>query len=383
MRVSFVGIGIVSAVFALGACGGGDSDPGSSGQDPNSVPPGQDPNSNNPPPNSNNNTTQPPPDLPAPTVAEKTFERFPGASVRGKLDAQGATDVTFEFVTTPKSSRLGWIDPKKGEFLYRPGSLTATAAEEFTYVAKANGKTSAPAKVTINVKPFDFTPVMDVRGAKESWYSYNLSINFSNAGSSNCGAQQATIANGKLLERAWGTCGTYPEISISVGPGSASATLNGSGGDIRKVSIVRKQIDARLSYEENSTDCSSYNSTNNSCSAGKSENTTAAVYLGPAPTTTTAPVMEPSTFETTDSKDGKYVDGFFLVTDAEADYLTFKITAQPQNGSVTGMNELRGFLYHAKPGFTGTDTFTVVANDGVNGSGGLDSQPATITIVVK
>ncbi len=369
-------IGMFFGVVACGG-GGGDSSPGN-GTDPGTTPPGSDPSTT--PPDSDPGTNPPPPDPPPPTVSDKTFERLPGASVRGTLAAQGAANATFEIVTPPKSARVSFIDATKGEFYFRPGSLGSITSDEFTYVAKANGKTSAPAKVTINVKALDFTPVMEVRGAVEKFYSYNLSINFSNSGSSPCGPQTTSIVGGKLLERAWGSCGPYPELGITVGPARASATLNGSGGNTRKVTIARTQLDARLSYTESSTVCSSYNSTLDTCNAGKSENTTAGVYLGPAPTTTTAPVMEASTCETTA---GKSCDGYFLATDAEADYLMFNVTVQPKNGSLTMVNEMKSFMYSPKPGFTGTDTFTVVANDGVNGVGGLDSQPTTITVIVK
>ena len=365
----WVGVLLVSGLVA---CGGGDGGgtAGSSG-DPGTPPPGSAPPAGTSP----DPATTPPPDLPAPTIAAGTFDRFPGESLVGHLDAQGATDVVFEVVTAPKSGRVGWIDATKGDFLYRPSSLTSAVADEVEIVAKGNGKTSAPMKVAIGIKPLDFTKPMDVRGAVNHWYSYNLSINFNNAGSTACGDQQLTIAAGNLAQRTWG-CGTFPEIAVSVAAGGLSGAINGTGDNFRKVRVVRKQLDARLAYEEESTDCSSYNSTLKSCNAGLSENMQdARVYLGAAPTTTTPPVMKPSRCETTGQTP---CEGFLLASDAEADLLSFQVATPAANGNVTIDQTLKGFYYTAKPGFVGTDTFTITASDGPG-----TSAPATITVVVK
>jgi hypothetical protein len=317
----------------------------------------------------------PPADLPAPVAVAKTFEREPGTTVIATLEAQGATDTTFEIVTPPTKGRVAWIDAKKGELVYWPTSIASGAPDELSYVVKGNGKTSAPARVVFALKPLDFTKVLAVRGARQSWYSYNLAANFNNGGSSDCGAEQTlTIANGKLLERAW-PCGTLPEIAISIGAGSANGGTSSAGGSFRKVEIARRQLDARLEYREQSTQCSSYNSTLNTCNAGLSEDTTGRVYFGAVPATNTAPIVRPTTCETTA---GKLCDGIFAATDPEHDPLSFQIVKPPQNGQAAPNAELKTFGYMPKAGFVGTDTFDVVASDDA-----LTSAPVTITIVVK
>ncbi|MDT0644872.1 tandem-95 repeat protein [Zunongwangia sp. F363] len=64
-------------------------------------------------------------------------------------------------------------------------------------------------------------------------------------------------------------------------------------------------------------------------------------------------------------------------TDAEGDALTAEIVDQPVNGTVI-FNSDGSFTYEPDPGFSGTDTFTYVANDG-----NLDSNEATVTITVN
>ena len=316
----------------------------------------------------------PPTELPAPTAVAKTLECVPGTTVTASLETQGVADVTFEITTQPTKGTVNWIDAKKGELVYRPKALDSAVGDEFTYVVKGNGKTSAPAKVTVTSKALDFTGAIALRGASDNWYSYNLAANFNNAGTSSCGdAQQLMIVGGKLLERVW-PCGTYPEIAVGVGAGSVYGGTPSVGGSFRRVTIARRQFDARLEYREESTDCTSYNSTLKSCNAGESGDLTGRVYLGAVPTTTTAPVIRPTTCETTGDK---LCYGIFAASDTEGDVLSFEMT-KPANGQAAPNDEMKGFAYQAKPGFVGTDSFTVVVSDGI-----AKTAPTTITIVVK
>ncbi len=64
-----------------------------------------------------------------------------------------------------------------------------------------------------------------------------------------------------------------------------------------------------------------------------------------------------------------------VASDVEGSPLTFRITASPVNGTLSG--SAPNLTYTPNSGFSGTDQFSFVANDGV-----LDSQPATISIAV-
>ena len=65
-----------------------------------------------------------------------------------------------------------------------------------------------------------------------------------------------------------------------------------------------------------------------------------------------------------------------LSSDAEGDNLTFSIVSQPSNGSVS-IDTDDVFTYTPATDWSGTDTFTYQANDGV-----LDSNISTITVMV-
>ncbi|WP_164503463.1 Ig-like domain-containing protein [Pleionea sediminis] len=64
-----------------------------------------------------------------------------------------------------------------------------------------------------------------------------------------------------------------------------------------------------------------------------------------------------------------------IATDADDDPLTYRIVTPPENGTLTGDGP--DYIYTPNPGFSGTDTFTFVANDGQ-----VDSNTATATIEV-
>jgi len=70
------------------------------------------------------------------------------------------------------------------------------------------------------------------------------------------------------------------------------------------------------------------------------------------------------------------IDILLAGADVESDPLTFKITKNPVNGSTSGNPP--NVKYKPNPDFSGTDSFTFVANDGK-----ADSQTATITITIN
>ena len=63
-------------------------------------------------------------------------------------------------------------------------------------------------------------------------------------------------------------------------------------------------------------------------------------------------------------------------TDAEGDALTVTSLTQPANGS-TALNPDNTVTYTPSTGFSGTDTFTYIANDGQ-----LDSNIASVIVTV-
>ncbi|NQX61686.1 Ig-like domain-containing protein [Paenibacillus qinlingensis] len=70
------------------------------------------------------------------------------------------------------------------------------------------------------------------------------------------------------------------------------------------------------------------------------------------------------------------VSGTVSATDAEGQALTYTVVTQPTHGSVV-MQTNGGYTYTPTAGYTGSDSFTFKANDGL-----LDSDPATVTLTV-
>jgi hypothetical protein len=62
-------------------------------------------------------------------------------------------------------------------------------------------------------------------------------------------------------------------------------------------------------------------------------------------------------------------------TDADGDPLSYRVTGQPANGTLTGKAPYLKFKPAA--GFVGTTSFSFVANDG-----SVDSAPATVTVAI-
>ncbi len=87
----------------------------------------------------------------------------------------------------------------------------------------------------------------------------------------------------------------------------------------------------------------------------------------------TAPVATAQQISTTKNTD---VDITLTGTDAEGDSLTFNITQQPANGTLTGQGA--DLTYTPASGYVGADSFKFSVNDGA-----LGSTPATITITVN
>jgi VCBS repeat-containing protein len=99
--------------------------------------------------------------------------------------------------------------------------------------------------------------------------------------------------------------------------------------------------------------------------------------LGPAYTIDKTPDHAPVAANGSASgEENAVVTGALVATDADGDPLTFSRVAQASHGSVS-VNANGSFAYTPKTGFSGTDSFTFKANDGV-----LDSNIATVSLTV-
>ena len=107
---------------------------------------------------------------------------------------------------------------------------------------------------------------------------------------------------------------------------------------------------------------------------GKADSNVATITLQvlAAPKPNTPPVAQNQSLRTDKATPLLFALG---ATDAENDALTFRIVAQPKNGKLSG--SAANLTYTPNDDFSGTDTFTFVANDGK-----VDSNVATITVQV-
>ncbi|MGH9279387.1 MAG: Ig-like domain-containing protein [Acidimicrobiales bacterium] len=64
-------------------------------------------------------------------------------------------------------------------------------------------------------------------------------------------------------------------------------------------------------------------------------------------------------------------------TDPDDDPLSYSVATAPTGGAVSANGANGGFTYTPKAGFSGTDTFTVAANDG---KGGVATATNTVTV---
>ncbi|HEX7862369.1 MAG TPA: Ig-like domain-containing protein [Verrucomicrobiae bacterium] len=89
------------------------------------------------------------------------------------------------------------------------------------------------------------------------------------------------------------------------------------------------------------------------------------------------PLNDPPTADNISLEVNKNSNGTALYTghDPENAPLNFRITVPPQHGEVWNYPNLG--IYYPKPGFSGTDSFSYVANDGK-----LDSAPAVVSITI-
>jgi PKD repeat protein len=109
-------------------------------------------------------------------------------------------------------------------------------------------------------------------------------------------------------------------------------------------------------------------------SDGKLESNTATVNINVVPMND-APVALDQSVSTTV---GKPVDIVLAATDADGDAVSYSIVDLPPNGSVLSDDGDRYVTYSPNDGFSGEDTFTFVATDGL-----ADSNTATVTVDVS
>jgi VCBS repeat-containing protein len=230
-----------------------------------------------------------------------------------------------------------------GSFTYTP-TTGYTGTDNFTY-AISDGAESTDATVTLTIHADSSRPTA---GSATYTVQHDQTLT-------------ETAANG-VLAHASDSDGDPLTASEVSGPSNGTLTLNADGSFT---------YTPKASWTD--TDSFQY-------AASDGANTSAAATVTINVTNTGAPVANPDSY-TVERNNDYYADSSNGVlandSDSDGDTLTASLVSGPSHGTLT-VNSDGSFDYVPNLNFTGTDTFTYTASDGVQ-----TSSPATVTLTVS
>ncbi|MDB5339642.1 MAG: outer rane adhesin like protein [Planctomycetaceae bacterium] len=252
-----------------------------------------------------------------------------GGVLLNDTDADGDT-LTARIGTSPAGGMVTLNSD--GSFIYTPG-MFFTGTDTFTYIANDGARDSSPATVTISTpRPTAVNDSYTTRHDQSLMSAISVLANDSSP-------------NGML------------SAVLATSPAHGILTLNSSGGFSYMPNAGYAGVDSFTYYANDG----SYNST-----------TAATVAIT---VTDATPVTVNDSYTLTDT--WLTVNGSGILandTDADGDPLHARVITNPAHGSLS-LNNDGSFMYMPGAGYTGTDSFTYVANDGVR-----DSSAGTVTI---
>lgn len=274
----------------------------------------------------------------APVADSATASTAIDTVLNGTLTASDADNDPLTFELGSQSPAHGAVViSSNGSFTYTPAS-GFTGTDTFTFVANDGTTDSAEATVTINVgnSSGNDAPVANSAAASTD---VNTVLN---------GTLTATDADGDPLTFALGNTTTTH--------GSVVVNSNGS---------------FTYTPDNNFTGTDTFTFVAND---GTTDSAEATITITVGTTGNTPPV---ATSESVNTPINTELAGTLHATDADGDTLTFAAgDTQPTHGTVL-ISSNGNFTYTPDNGFSGTDSFSFVANDGT-----IDSAEATITITV-
>jgi len=333
-------------------------------------------------------------------------------------DISGTT-LTATLVTTTSNGTLSFA--ADGSFTYTHDG-SETTSDAFTYTATNSEGTTAPAAVTITVNPINDDPIAD---AKSATTLENSSVNITLSGSD---AEDSALtfalavgpSNGGVVIS--GSTATYTPTNGFTGSDSFTYTANdGTSTSVAAtVSITVQSLNAApvavnvsgatledqalgitLSATDADGDALTFSVTANPTNGSVSLNGTVATYTPGADyfgtdsfdfvandgtvNSNTATVSitvnavndAPTASDLTLSVIEDTPESITLIgADVEGDPLTFSVSSQPANGSVSVQGAIA--TYTPSSNHTGADSFSYTANDGA-----LNSAPASVTVTVS
>ncbi|MFO0902889.1 MAG: Ig-like domain-containing protein [Pirellulales bacterium] len=280
------------------------------------------------------------------TVAENgTLTRTAANGVLANDTDVDGNSLTASVVTQPQHGTLSL--QADGSFTYTPAA-NYFGPDSFTYVASDGTTNSNIATVSITVTAVNSTPV-----AVADSYSVTTGQTLT-----------TTASNGVLLND---TDADGDSLSATL----FSLTTNGT---------LSLNANGSFTYTPNSgftgVDSFSYRATDGTAS---SNTATVTITVNAASSTNTAPVGVADSYSTTSGQTltTTTTNGVLANdTDADGNTLTATLVATTTNGTLN-LSSNGAFTYTPNSGFTGTDSFTYVANDGT-----ANSAATTVAITV-
>ena len=277
------------------------------------------------------------------TVTTNTVRNVNAATgvLANDIDADG--DTLSAILDVGPTNGTFTLNPD-GSFVYTPNA-NYTGADSFTYHANDGTNSSLPTVVTLTVAAVN-TPPVAVADA------YAVDSNTAET----VNAAQGVLANDTDLE------GNSLTAVLEVGPANGTLVLNADGSFVYTPNANFTGVDT-FTYHAND---------------GTSDSSIATVTLT-VTELNVPPVGVPDTYLATESTalTVNTANGVLSNdTDLNGDTLTAVLQTGPTNGTLT-LNSDGSFVYTPNANFSGTDTFTYIANDGT-----ADSTTTLVTITV-
>jgi hypothetical protein len=322
-----------------------------------------------------------------PYAAPVSGATTPGVSVTLPAPSTaGAAGGTFA-VTQPASGGTANIDASTGVVTFVPSSSTASGPESFTYTVTANGETSSPATVIVNIKPlvtdhtgstpFNTATSIDLTpGAVGSSLSYSVVT-----------APDASVGTASI-DPSTGLLSFTPTSTFS-GVATVTYKATGTGGLSSAPATVTIKVHPRALPDSMTMTLASDGTASQNASLPTPDGSSApyAFSLDASPASGTLIVNSDGTYSYTAAKN---VDGTFTATYAVTDTdgnsspdATITITVLPYAAPVSGSTTSNTPVTLGTPTTAGTTGGTFAITQPSTGSASVDPSTGKITFTPK